>query len=143
MSTQHTISNSAPTVASSASSQKTAVVESEFSVRNGQNHWVEWRHNRPAPHHHPYPVVPRYPVTAYFPAGPHPAEPPPIMHHRLSSESTIRRTGFSCGAMPDWGMHRPPGSTSHLKGTACVVLAIALIFIVVLVLGLVSNKQDH
>ncbi|KAI0536215.1 hypothetical protein GGR58DRAFT_402137 [Xylaria digitata] len=145
MSLQHPIRNNAPTpVVSSASSQKTAVVESEISDRNDENHWAEWRRNQLASYHHPFPVGPRHPVAAYFPRGNHPAASP-IMHHHLASESTIQRTRFSFGALPHWHLcvHDSSDRASHIKGTACVVLVIALIFIVVLILGLVSNKQDH
>ncbi|KAF2964322.1 hypothetical protein GQX73_g9259 [Xylaria multiplex] len=131
-------------VVSSVSSQKTAAVESEVSDRSDENHWAEWRRNQPTSYHHPFTVGPRYPVAAYFPQGNHPAAPP-IMHHHLASDSTIQRTRFSFSALPHWNLcvHGSSGRASHIKGTVCVVLAIALIFIIVLILGLVSNKQDH
>ncbi|KAI0814278.1 hypothetical protein GGR55DRAFT_502285 [Xylaria sp. FL0064] len=66
--------------------------------------------------------------------------------HRPASEEeyTSRRPWFSCGAASL--LVRGSGSPSrmaHVKGTVCVVLAIALIFIVVLVLALVSNNKEH
>ncbi|KAI0427883.1 hypothetical protein F5Y09DRAFT_344224 [Xylaria sp. FL1042] len=153
---QHVIPIDIPApVASSASSQKTAVVaESEFAPYHGhseQNAWAEWgrrdNHHHYRHHHHQqqqqipshyhlFPSVPpRYPLTAYF--------PPPTAHgHRPASESTARRSRFC--AVPGWSLRgAEPSRLAHVKGTVCVVLAIAVIFIVVLVLALVSNNKGN
>ncbi|KAI0912707.1 hypothetical protein F4823DRAFT_559642 [Ustulina deusta] len=133
----------APT-ASLTSSQKTEVAESEFSTdhNNDQNAWAEWRLNQRAPHYHLFPVASRYPHTTYFPSG-SPATEPTITHHRPASESTIHESRSSCCTMPGWNLHvhSSPSRMSHIQGTICVVLAVALIFIVVLVLALVSSKE--
>ncbi|KAI1271278.1 hypothetical protein F5Y07DRAFT_24119 [Xylaria sp. FL0933] len=100
-------------------------------------------------YYHLFPASPSprdRPLTAssYFPTAQHHHQ----QHHRPASEEeeyTPRRLPrFSCGAASL--LVRGGGSPSrmaHVKGTVCVVLAIALIFIVVLVLALVSNNKDH
>ncbi len=134
----------APT-ASLTSSRKTEVAESEFSTdHNDQNAWAEWRLNQRAPHYHLFPVASRYPHTTYFPSG-SPATEPTITHHRPASESTIHESRSSCCTMPGWNLHvhSSPSRMSHIQGTICVVLAVALIFIVVLVLAYESLLSHH
>ncbi|KAI0965861.1 hypothetical protein F4678DRAFT_313564 [Xylaria arbuscula] len=145
---QQAISIDPVVVASSASSQKTAVVESEFPAdHHDEISWRgEWRRDHQGPYYHLFPVAaPRYPQTTYFPVGNPPAEDPPLYrqyHARLASETTARRSRCSCGGVPGWNLlvHGSPSRLTHIKGTVCVVLGIALIFIVVLVLALVSNR---
>ncbi|KAK5630179.1 hypothetical protein RRF57_005894 [Xylaria bambusicola] len=119
-------------VASSASSQKTAIVESE-DIISDRNDWQQ------AHYYHLFPAAPRYPVSAYFPPRRSSAAPAglPIAENRFRApETAIRQqSGFPCAdEVSTWGL-RVPSRTTHIKGTACVVAAIALVFIVVLVIA--------
>ncbi|KAI0514692.1 hypothetical protein F5B22DRAFT_227925 [Xylaria bambusicola] len=123
-------------VASSASSQKTAVVESE-DISSDRNDWQQ------AHYYHLFPAAPRYPVSAYCPprrSSATPAELPIAENRFRAPEPAIRHTS-GLGEVSTWGL-RVPSRTTHIKGTACVVAAIALVFIVVLVIALVSNREN-
>ncbi|KAI1350442.1 hypothetical protein F5Y01DRAFT_315833 [Xylaria sp. FL0043] len=119
------------------------------SHRNQPNHHQQTSSSSAYYHLFPASPSPRdRPLTAssYFPTAQYHHQR--NHHHRPASEeeeSTHRRLPrFSCGAASL--LVRGSGSPSrmaHVKGTVCVVLAIALIFIVVLVLALVSNNKEH
>ncbi|KAI1362184.1 hypothetical protein F5Y08DRAFT_283549 [Xylaria arbuscula] len=126
-------------VASSASSQKIAVVESEFAADPSDR--SDWQR---AHHYHLFPAAPRYPVSVYFPSRNNAPAELPIAHRRPVPESASHLPRISCGAASSTRGLRirgAPGRWTHIKGTACVVMAIALIFIVVLVLALVANRE--
>ncbi|KAI2631101.1 hypothetical protein GGS21DRAFT_491726 [Xylaria nigripes] len=133
------------TMSSSASSQRTTtLVDSEISYSH-----QPWNHPalKSTYTYQAQQTWPRYPEPVHYIPGRPPSAYRPTtvssINHSVG-ESSIHERGCSWGSSADWlrCMNGWSGRrTAHMKGTICVVLAVAIIFIVVLVLSIVGKKR--